>query len=169
MKIFCKFCFVLLACSLLIAVRGAQEPLPGPVQPIPYSHKTHTGKLKLDCKSCHPSPDPGEKMTIPQADTCMECHESIKTDSAEIQKLAGYVKEKREIKWRRVYEIPSYVYFSHRSHMAVKDASCADCHGQVREREQIYKEGNISMGACMNCHQAKGASTDCMFCHEKVN
>ena len=36
---------------LLACVLGAQNP---PAQPIPFSHKTHAGTLKMQCKMCHP-------------------------------------------------------------------------------------------------------------------
>lgn len=137
-----------------------------PEQPIPFSHKVHAGDLKLQCKMCHPSPDPGEMMTIVAAPKCMECHSAIKTESPAIQKLASFAKNDREIKWRKVYQIPTYVRFSHRSHTEAAVA-CADCHGPVAERTVLAKETDISMGGCMNCHRLKKASIDCVFCHEQ--
>ena len=94
---------------------------------------------------CHPSPDPGEMMTIVAAPKCMECHSAIKTESPAIQKLASFAKNDREIKWRKVYQIPTYVRFSHRSHTEAAVA-CADCHGPVAERTVLAKETDISMG-----------------------
>lgn len=99
---------------------------------------------------------------------CMQCHSEIKSESPAIQKLTAAAKEKRELKWARVYEIPTYVFFSHRAHLAAGSA-CADCHGQVKEHERLYREMDVSMASCMNCHQAKGASLDCMYCHDKMN
>ena len=133
------------------------------VQPIPFSHRVHAGVSKLQCKMCHPNPNPGESMTIAPASTCMQCHSAIKANSPAIQKLAQYAKGNRAIPWVRVYEIPSFVDFSHRKHAG---NACGDCHGAVSEREELAKEGNISMGGCMKCHQAKRVSIDCMFCHE---
>jgi hypothetical protein len=135
-------------------------------QPLPFSHKQHAGTLKLACKMCHPNPNPGESMTIAGAATCMQCHSAIKTDSPAIQKLAQYAKEQRPVPWVRIYEIPSYVNFSHRTHLEAKTA-CEDCHAKVVERDQLWKQGDISMGGCMKCHQAKKVSIDCTFCHEQ--
>ncbi len=137
----------------------------GPEQPLPFSHKVHAGDLKLQCKMCHPSPDPGESMTIAAASVCMQCHSAIKTDSPSIQKLAAYAKENKPIPWVRIYEIPSYVNFSHRAHLEAKN-TCEDCHGKVTERDRLYKEVNLNMGTCMNCHYQKKASVDCSYCHE---
>jgi hypothetical protein len=98
----------------------------------------------------------------------MQCHSDVKTDSPEVQKIAAHAKDNREIKWRRVYEIPSYVFFSHRSHLTT-GATCVTCHGEVKEMEQMYKAKEINMASCMNCHQENKASTDCTYCHDKVN
>jgi hypothetical protein len=142
----------------------AQTPAP-PAQPIPYSHKQHAGDLKLACKMCHRNPDPGEMMGYPPPAICMQCHSAIKTESPAIQKIAAAAKENREIRWARVYEIPMYVAFSHRNHLAAGN-TCQECHGKVAEREVLYREGNISMGGCMDCHRVKKVSNDCGLCHE---
>jgi hypothetical protein len=139
-----------------------------PQQPIPFSHKAHAGDLKLPCKMCHPNPDRGEAMRIAATSVCMQCHAAIKADSPAIQKLATFDKSGRGVPWVRVYQVPGYVFFSHRSHLNARN-TCDDCHGPVAEREQIEKERNISMGACMECHRLKKASIDCTFCHEQQN
>lgn len=139
-------------------------PVEPPAQPIPYSHKLHLSK-GLECRNCHENKDPGETMGIPATARCMACHQAIKTDSPHIQKLAAYHKAGRPVPWLRVYEIPSYVVFSHRAHLEA-GAKCETCHGPVREREALWRETNISMGGCMKCHQENKASNDCAFCHE---
>ncbi len=164
--------------AVLIAVGvSAQEPqgspnaprpqaseAEGPPQPIAYSHKVHAGTLQLPCTLCHVNPDPGELMTLPATATCMTCHTGIKTGSPAIQALAAHAKAGTAVPWVRVYQIASYVNFSHRAHLAA-DATCADCHGQVQTRDRLFREGDITMGACLNCHRAKSASLDCNYCH----
>lgn len=137
-------------------------------QPIPFSHKVHAGTLKLKCKMCHPNPDPGETMTIAEAPICMQCHSAVKTDSPAIQKLAAFARNGREIPWVRVYQIPGFVNFSHKAHLAAGN-TCAECHGDVAARDVLSRETDISMGGCMNCHRAKKASIDCTYCHEPQN
>ena len=163
---FVRLGLVLTACFIGLAAQT--EKLPGPEQPIPFSHKLHVGGQNLKCATCHKNPDPGERMGLATAAMCMQCHEEVKADSPTIQKLAGFAKDKREIKWRRVYEIPSYVFFSHRVHLEA-GSTCVTCHGEVKELEQMYKAKEINMASCMNCHQANKASTDCTFCHDKMN
>jgi hypothetical protein len=145
----------------LVAARAADEP----VQPLPFSHKTHAGTMKLQCKMCHPSPDPGESMTIAPTKVCMQCHSAIKTDSPAIQKLAQYDSQGKAVPWVRIYAIPAWVEFSHRSHLEAKN-TCEDCHGKVAEREALSREVNLNMGTCMDCHAGKRAPTACNFCHE---
>ena len=163
-----QFSCILALCVFAVMAQSEQKPLPGPVQPIAFSHKLHAGTQGLKCATCHKNPEPGENMGLATAALCMQCHEEVKTESPEIQKLVAYAKEKREIKWRRVYEIPSYVFFSHRTHLTA-GSTCATCHGEVKELEQMYKAKEINMATCMNCHQANKASTDCTYCHDKMN
>ena len=155
-------------CLVAVVAQTGQTPLPGPEQPIPFSHKLHAGAQNLKCATCHKNPDPGERMGLATPALCMQCHEEVKTDSPAIQKLAEFAKDKREIKWVRLYEIPSYVFFSHRTHITA-NVTCAECHGEVKELERMYKAKPVNMANCVNCHQAKGASVDCTFCHDKMN
>jgi hypothetical protein len=156
-----------IALVLLLAwTAAAQEKQPpvAPRQPIPYSHKQHVA-LGLKCKECHTMPDPGESMGIPAASKCMTCHQTIKKESSAIQQVAAFAAEKRPIPWVRVYQMPSYVIFSHKDHLE-SGATCENCHGDVAQRERLAREGDISMAGCMNCHRAKKASVDCALCHE---
>lgn len=165
-----KHVFRLVCASAIVMVAAAQielkEPPPPPEQPIPYSHKKHVGELKLKCNMCHVNADPGEAMGIPPASTCMQCHAAVKTDSPSIQKLTEFAKANRQIPWRRVYQIPAYVFFSHKAHLET-GATCETCHGKVAEREQLFKETDISMGGCMTCHRVKNARLDCSYCHDQ--
>ena len=147
---------------LFVATAFAAEP---PVQPIPYSHKQHIA-LGLKCGNCHEMPDPGEMMGIPAVTKCMTCHQTVKKESPAIQKLAAFAASKEPVPWVRVYRIPSFVFFSHKNHLDA-GAKCEACHGKVAERERMFRETDISMGGCMNCHRQNKASLDCMFCHEQ--
>jgi Cytochrome c7 and related cytochrome c len=98
----------------------------------------------------------------------MSCHESIKTESAAIQKLAQHAKSGTSIEWVRIYTVPDYVWFSHKSHHRGAGLECETCHGPVAEREVIVKEKPTSMAACMDCHAKRRASNDCGFCHNPM-
>jgi c(7)-type cytochrome triheme protein len=162
---------LLCAAVALIARLAAQQqatPPIGPEQPVAYSHKHHVGTLKLKCNMCHANKDPGEAMGLPAASVCMNCHQSVKTDSPAIQKLADYAKTNRPIRWVRVYQIPTYVQFSHRAHIEAKN-TCQECHGDVASLDVMAKVVPMNMSSCMACHKEKNASNDCTFCHEQRN
>lgn len=144
---------------LLVAGSHSQE------QPIPYSHKTHLA-MGLKCDSCHRNADPGDLMGFPAESFCMGCHQTIKTDSPHIRKLAAAARDKKAIPWVRVYELPTFVYFSHRVHTKAS-VKCETCHGPVQERALITREVVHDMRSCMACHAATGARNDCTACHEE--
>ena len=141
-----------------------EKPLRGPEQPVPFSHKQHAGTLKMACEYCHALSRSGETLSIPRASFCMQCHQTIATDNASVQRLAEYARTDRTIPWVRIYELPSFVSFSHKVHLQ-HGATCEECHGAVAERIYLYKESDISMATCVNCHRTKQASTECSTCH----
>ena len=161
--------WALLASALLrqAPAQAPQDPAGAPVQPLPFSHKTHVTGQGLNCAMCHPNPNPGETMTIAPPSLCMDCHADTKTDSPYIKRLAEYDKNKQPVPWVRVYEIPGFVNFSHRAHLT-KGVKCEDCHGAVAQRDRLYRETDLTMGGCIACHKAKNASQACDFCHDEM-
>ncbi len=150
---------------LIAAVSGfAQQELKGPEQPVPYSHRQHLA-LGLACKDCHVNPDPGDVMSFPASSKCMTCHRAIQKDSPAIQKLAAFDRNKLEIAWVRVYKVPDFVYFSHKTHLDA-GAMCGECHGQVSRRDRLFRESDLSMAGCMDCHRERNAALGCESCHD---
>jgi c(7)-type cytochrome triheme protein len=147
---------------LLAAASHGDQP---PDQPVPYSHKVHLA-LGLKCDACHKNADPGEYMGFPTESFCMGCHVGIKVDSPHIGTLAAAARDKTPIPWVRVYQLPKYVYFSHRVHTTA-GARCETCHGPVRERDVMSREVVHTMKSCMACHAATKARNDCGTCHEE--
>lgn len=147
--------------GLLLLATG----LGGQQQPVPYSHKTHVA-LGLKCNSCHRNADPGELMGLPAESLCMGCHRTVKADSPQIQKVAAAAAEKKPLPWVRIYQLPAFVYFSHRVHTN-SGAACESCHGPVRERDVITKEVVHNMRSCMACHAETKAPNECGTCHEE--
>lgn len=137
-----------------------------PEQPIPFSHKLHASK-GLACKQCHPVPGPGDFATIPKTAFCMGCHSAVKTGSPHIAKLAQFHAENKRVPWVPVYRVPDWVSFNHKKHIGAEGVTCQTCHGPVQEREALRRERDVSMGACMDCHRAKGASNECLLCHDQ--
>jgi len=142
---------------------SASEPTAAaPAQPIPFNHKLHIQTAKMTCNDCHEPRGEGSTLALPQAPTCMKCHVSIAMDKPAIKRLAEAAKNEDPILWVRVYHVPSFVTFSHKTHAGNK---CEECHGPVAERTAIAQEKDTTMGSCIACHQAKGAPTTCDTCH----
>ena len=151
--------------SLLAVLSSfAQQEMKGPEQPIPYSHKQHLAQ-GLTCKDCHLNSDPGDAMSYPASSKCMSCHQAIKKDSATIKKLAEFDRDKADIPWVRVYKVPDFVYFSHKTHVDA-GAKCEECHGQVAQRDRLFRETDLSMAGCMGCHRDSNAALGCESCHD---
>lgn len=155
---------VLLVLVGIAATALAQQKANPPEQPIPYSHKQHIA-LGLTCKDCHTNPDPGDAMGIPTSSKCMTCHQTIKKDSPAIQKLAAFDRDKQPIPWVRIYKVADFVSFSHAVHLKA-GAQCENCHGQVAQRDQLFREVNPSMSTCVDCHRDHDANQGCDACHD---
>lgn len=139
-------------------------PHPAPVQPIPYSHKTHIA-LGLSCQNCHANADPGNRMSFPATAKCMQCHVDVAKDSAPIEKLAEFAKSGQPVPWAPVYQITPGVNWSHRRHLQA-GVLCTTCHGQVSQLDAMSETTAVtSMATCISCHQANRAPTVCKTCH----
>ena len=142
------------------------ENLPRAVgpQPVAFNHKAHTG-AGMNCQDCHVTVKNKARAGLPRLGDCMICHQTIATDHPEIQKLTMLTQQKMKVEWTRVYQVPEFVFFNHKKHMAA-DLQCSDCHGPVETREVLAQERSVSMTACMNCHAERGVANHCYFCHD---
>ncbi len=80
----------------------------------------------------------------------------------------------RPIEWIRVHNLPDFVEFDHRPHVAV-GVTCQTCHGPVETMERVRQQSDLGMGWCVNCHRTATqagvagrpvrASIDCSTCH----
>jgi hypothetical protein len=147
------------------ALTGEYKPPPPPEQPIPYSHKVHLAQ-GLRCAACHETAESDEHATLPPTSTCMGCHATVKTDSSHIQTLKTWHDKNEPVPWRRVYRLPTFVYFSHKQHVTDAKVTCAVCHGEVAQMDQMQKVNDISMAACVDCHKSRSAPAQCDSCHE---
>jgi hypothetical protein len=157
--------FVALSASLVTWSAPAQTFVG---QPVSFSHKQHAEQAHMKCDDCHRLAASGEVVSIPTGKACMTCHAQIAQTSPSIKDLKAYVDDNQPVPWIRVYEIPGFVEFSHKSH-ANAGAECSTCHGPVATRDHLWRETDLSMGGCLNCHRAKNANTSCTTCHDLDN
>lgn len=136
-----------------------------PEQPIPFSHNIHVHKLGLDCTYCHTSVTTSTRASVPQAELCMGCHASVKTDSPHIIKLTKYFTDGEPIPWKQVHAVKNHVGFTHKRHIAA-GLDCSECHGQVAMMGVARQVSSLKMGWCVSCHYDKKAPVDCWTCHK---
>ena len=164
-----------------------------PVQPIAFSHKLHAGEMQIACFYCHLGAERSRHAAIPASSICMNCHKNVtkpssqqaNVESPELRKLYDALaldqglapipgQAPRPIAWRRVHQLPDFVYFDHRAHTTA-GVSCQQCHGPVATMDRIRQVETLGMGWCVDCHRASTAngiagkpvhaSTDCVTCH----
>ena len=134
------------------------------VQPIDFSHHHHVTEIGLDCQMCHVYARRSQVAGIPSVQRCAGCHEQVLTDAPEIRRLIEFWENKEPIPWIRVHDLPDYVRFSHKRHF-LAGVNCAECHGDVGQMEHAVQVESLTMGWCLNCHQEREASRDCLICH----
>jgi hypothetical protein len=159
---------LLLIAAIFTVSSQSQSTTTSVGQPIPFSHKQHASEAHLNCVDCHKLAPSGEVVSIPTGKSCMICHAQIAKDKPAIKDLKSYVDEKQSVPWIRVYEIPSFVEFNHKTHLDA-GANCSTCHGPVATRDYLWRETDLSMGGCLSCHREKQASTNCRTCHDLEN
>jgi quinoprotein glucose dehydrogenase len=156
--------------SRAIVPGAGREPQPigatteAVMQPIPFSHKRHS-QAGMKCDACHQKLGTGKQLQIPGVEECLSCHQSTMKDSPPVQKLAHLGKDNQTLSWTQLYRLPDFVFFSHQKHLNAK-VDCEVCHGPVYDRDYLWQEKDISMGACVDCHKLRKISVSCGLCHD---
>ena len=123
-----------------------------PKQPVPYSHALHVGKLGLDCRYCHNTVERSGHSAIPPAATCMNCHTRILADDVILDPIRTAAAGGEPIRWKRVHDLPDYVYFNHSAHVT-RGVGCESCHGRVDHMVEVYQAKPLTMAWCLDCHR----------------
>ena len=124
-----------------------------PEQPIQFSHKLHAGQYEINCNYCHTGVYKGKGANIPSANICMNCHNAIKRESPEIQKIYRSLEKDEPIQWVRVHNLPDLAYFNHAQHTNVGGLECTNCHGEIAKMEVVQQRSSLTMGWCIDCHR----------------
>ena len=159
---------------------AADIELPGPDQPIPFSHKHHAGLYEIECLYCHSGTDRGPSAGVPSVEVCMGCHSlfppSYDAEFEGIRTLKEHWEAKKPIEWQQIHRLPEYVQFRHNRHIQA-GVECQRCHGSVKEMDKLFMtedtvwwpwmlpSAKLEMGWCVQCHRENGASQDCLICH----
>jgi len=76
----------------VVVLKSEDIRLPGnnkgyePVQPLPFSHKLHAGKLTIACFLCHSGALRSRYAGVPPLEVCMNCHQFVTAPEADIEK-----------------------------------------------------------------------------------
>jgi len=122
-----------------------------PVQPVPFSHQHHVGILGIDCRYCHTTVEFAAFAGMPPTKTCMNCHSQIWVGSRMLEPVRESYATDRSLEWKRVYNLPGFVYFDHSIHVQ-KGIGCTSCHGQVAQMPFTYQVPTLLMSWCLDCH-----------------
>lgn len=121
-------------------------------QPIQYPHNLHVSTLGIDCNYCHSGARKGAQAGVPSTRVCLGCHAMIDTTGRpELEKLKGYWDKGEVIPWKKVNDVPDFVYFNHKRHVTA-GLNCQECHGQVQEMVTNQRVAPMTMGWCLDCH-----------------
>jgi len=157
------------------------EDAPGPMQPIPFSHKHHAGEFEIDCQYCHSATDRSRAAGMPSVELCMGCHQMFPKEYDELEGiriLKQHWEEKTPIVWKQIHRLPEHVKFRHNRHIQA-GVDCQECHGPVEEMDKMYLVDDtkwwfyglptqkLEMGWCIQCHRDNNqqATQDCVACH----
>lgn len=131
---------------------GVQDVDAMPHQPIPFSHKHHAGDDRIDCRYCHTAVEKAAFAGMPSTKLCLTCHSQLFKDAPLLAKLHESARTGQPIAWRRVYDLPGFVYFNHSIHVA-KGVGCVECHGRVDQMPLMRLEAPLTMEWCLSCHR----------------
>jgi hypothetical protein len=120
-------------------------------QPVPFSHDHHVGGLGIDCRNCHTSVEKSSFAGMPPTETCMTCHSQLWTDAPMLAPIRESLVTGKPIHWRRVHDLPDFVYFNHSIHVN-KGIGCSSCHGRVDKMPITWQAHTLYMKWCLDCH-----------------
>jgi hypothetical protein len=157
----CSTALVILFLYFFYATPGTDI---GAEQPIPFSHRVHSGVKNIQCQYCHPYVSYSRHPGLPPVEKCLHCHKYIIARHPWILKEHEYYNTRTPSPWRKANYLAEHVLFNHQRHIR-KEILCKECHGAVETYDRIKGE-HFYMGFCIECHQKKNANLDCwLACH----
>ncbi len=121
-------------------------------QPVPFSHKHHSGELGIDCRYCHQTVERLASAGLPPTHTCMTCHSQIWTKAPMLAPVRDSFADDKPLVWQRINRLPDYVYFNHSIHVT-KGIGCSTCHGNLTKMQLTWRAQPFHMSWCLSCHR----------------
>lgn len=129
--------------------RGQFEPLE---QPMWFDHRHHVTGYRIDCRYCHSLVERAATAGVPATEVCVPCHNALWLGSPYFEPVQRSLATGRPIAWRRVHDLPDFVFFNHAIHVG-KGVGCESCHGRVDRMELVYQVAPLTMKWCLECHR----------------
>jgi hypothetical protein len=124
----------------------------GAAQPIPFDHRIHVAGLRIDCRYCHQSADREASAGLPGTTVCVSCHTPLWLSGQLFTGVRRSLATNRPIPWRRVNQLPDFVFFNHAIHLR-GGIGCESCHGRVDRMAQVRQAAPLTMAWCVACHR----------------
>ncbi len=106
----------------------------------------------IDCLYCHYEATRSKYAGVPPTAVCMNCHSQIWQESARLAPVRESWFQDRPMRWRRVHQLPQFVYFDHSAHVS-HGVGCVECHGRVDLMGEVYAVAPLTMQWCVDCHR----------------
>ena len=153
--------FTLAFLSLFYMTPGSKI---GEEQPIPFSHRVHSGVKNIQCQYCHPYVGRSKHPGLPAVEKCLHCHNYIIANHPQILKEHAYYNTKTPTPWVKANYLAEHVLFNHQRHIK-KQIQCQECHGEVKTMDRIRGK-YFYMEFCISCHREKKVNLGCwLACH----
>jgi hypothetical protein len=121
-------------------------------QPVEFDHRHHVRDDGIECIYCHSAVERSPNAGVPTTAVCMGCHAQIWNQSPLLEVVRRSYFSGRPIDWRRVHDLPDFVYFDHSVHIA-RGIVCETCHGDVGRMPRVQQVQPLTMGWCLDCHR----------------
>lgn len=121
-------------------------------QPVQFDHRLHVTGLRIDCRYCHSAVERTAMAGLPSTGKCVACHTQLMLSTPQFSAVRRSLATGQPIPWRRVTELPDFVYFDHAMHVE-KGVGCETCHGRVDQMAQVQQQASLTMGWCVDCHR----------------
>ncbi len=121
-------------------------------QPVPFSHKHHSGELGIDCRYCHTTVETQATAGLPPTHTCMTCHAQIWSGSAMLEPVRASLARDEPLRWQRLNKLPGYVYYNHAVHVG-NGIGLLDLSRRRHGHAAHLPANAFEMSFCLDCHR----------------
>lgn len=121
-------------------------------QPVEFDHRHHSRDDGIECLYCHSAAERSASAGVPTTGLCMGCHAQIWNQSPLLDTVRRSYFSGQPINWKRVHDVPDFVYFNHAVHVT-QGIACENCHGDVGQMARVMQVQPLTMGWCLDCHR----------------